>query len=274
MSTLSSSDFRTVCALLYQDAGIVLEADKAYLVETRLAPLVRANGVGCLAELLEPLRRAPSPGLRRKIVEAMANGETQFFRDAALFDMLRSELLPRLIAARRATRRLVIWSAACSTGQEPYSMAMLLAEHFPELAGWDVQILATDFSEEFLSRARLGRYSQYEISRGLPENMRERWFQRRGEEWEIDAALRDRVQFMAINLVTDWPQIHPVDLVLLRNVMIYWDLETKRALLARTRKVLSPHGALVLGAAETTLQIDAHYQRVAVGAASYYLASS
>lgn len=271
MNALRPSEFEAVRRLLYCETGIVLEADKAYLVETRLAPLVRANGAACVSELLDVVYRGETPLLRRKIVEALANGETQFFRDRAAFDMLRTHLLPKLIAARTATRTLVIWSAACSTGQEPYSIALLLNEYFPELAGWDVRIVATDFSEEHLARAQAGRYSDYEISRGLPKALLARWFHRQGEDWVIESVVRERVQFMPMNLVRTWPQVFLVDLVLLRNVMIYWDVATKRSVLERTREVLLPHGALVLGAAETTLRIDERYERVAVGSACYYV---
>jgi chemotaxis protein methyltransferase CheR len=176
-----------------------------------------------------------------------------------------------LIAARAATRELVIWSAACSTGQEPYSLAMLLDRDFPELAGWDVRIVATDYSEAHLEKARAGRYSQYEINRGLPASLLVRWFQKRDDAWVVRPELRDRVELAAINLVTDWPPVGSVDLVLLRNVMIYWDDATKRAVLHRIRQVLAPHGALVLGTAETTLNLDERYARVAASGASYYV---
>ncbi|MFT3927007.1 MAG: protein-glutamate O-methyltransferase CheR [Myxococcales bacterium] len=269
---LRSTEFEVIRGLVYAETGILVEPDKSYLVESRLEPLLRARKLTSIGELLDELTRIPKSGLRRSIAQALVNGETMFFRDPGSFDMLCTQLLPRLLSGRAATRRLVIWSAACSTGQEPYSVAMLLDRHFPQLVDWKVRILATDFSEEHLARARAGRYLQHEIQRGLPASELTRWFRRQGEEWELDLALRRRVDFLPLNLVTDFPPAYPVDLVLLRNVMIYWDHATKRSVLERIRSVLSPDGALILGAAETTLQIDDGFERKELAGASYFVA--
>jgi chemotaxis protein methyltransferase CheR len=264
---VSDADFAYVQRLLREYAGSVLEADKHYLVDTRLSPVVMRLELASVDELISRLRAQPFGELHRATIEAMLNGETTFFRDVFFFDALRDVILPRLIASRAAERRIHIWCAACSTGQEPYSVAMLLAESFPELADWSVSILATDVSETHLARARAGRYAQFEANRGLPASLLVKYFDQEGTEWIIDPAMRRRVEFRELNLVQPWPFVPQADLILLRNVMIYWDIEAKREVLARMRDVLRSDGCLVLGAAETTYYVDDAFDRVSADTA-------
>lgn len=200
----------------------------------------------------------------------MTTNETSFFRDIHPFAALERHLLPELITRRSAQRRLSIWSAACSSGQEPYTVAMILADRFAQLRDWDVRILATDISTEMLERARTGRYSQLEMNRGLPAVRLVRHFTRAGTGWEASAALRAAVEFRQLNLVEPWPAMASMDVVLLRNVLIYFSVATKREVLARLRRVLRPDGFLILGGAETTLGLDEHFERLQTGTGSCY----
>jgi chemotaxis protein methyltransferase CheR len=254
--SLSRASFEFVRALLLERSAHSLEDDKVYLVETRLLPLARRHGFDSVEGLVLRLRARSDPGLLAELVEAMTINETLFFRDGGPFEVLRRVVLPELLARRAAARRLNIWSAACSTGQEPYSVAMILRQHFPALAGWDVRLVASDLSDAVLERARRGRYSELEVSRGLPPELREACFRQEEDGWQIRDELRRMVDFRRINLSGAWPTLPPLDLVLLRNVLIYFDPPTRRRILARIRGVLQPDGYLLLGGAETTHNLD------------------
>ncbi|HXE57028.1 MAG TPA: protein-glutamate O-methyltransferase CheR [Gemmatimonadales bacterium] len=263
--TLTAADFDFVRTLVRQHAAIVIDPGKEYLVESRLAPLAREHGYGSLSALLAELRERPAANLHRRVVEAMTTNETSFFRDPPSFEALRDVVLPELIARRGAERRLRIWCGAASSGQEPYSVAILLREHFPILAGWQVQILATDIARDVLDRARRGRYSQLEVNRGLPAPLLLKYFTKVGIEWEIAEPIRRMVGFGELNLVEPWPALPEFDLVLLRNVLIYFDVPTKQRVLANVRRVLRRDGTLLLGGAETTLGLDEAFERVPLG---------
>jgi chemotaxis protein methyltransferase CheR len=204
------------------------------------------------------------------VVEAMTTNETTFFRDVYPFDALRDQLIPELMQRRAAQRQLVIWSGACSTGQEPYTIAMLLREHFPALTAWQVRILATDLSSEVLDRAKTGRYSQAEVNRGLPATFLVKYFRKHGVEWQIVDEIRRMVEFSELNLNEAWSRVPPCDLVFMRNVLIYFDVETKRTILGKLRRVIRPDGYHFLGGAETTMNLDDMYQRIAFGKTGYY----
>jgi chemotaxis protein methyltransferase CheR len=259
---MTEQDFDYVRRLLRDRSGVVLEADKHYLVETRLLPLQRQLQLNSLAELIALLRASPPNGLHAQVVEAMVTTETSFFRDVLPFESLRKVLLPKLIQERRDERRLNIWCAAASTGQEPYSLALLLREHFPELSGWKVSLLATDLSREVLSRARAGRYSQLEVNRGLPAALLVKYFRQHAATWQLRDDVRSMVEFREINLAGAWPLLPRMDLVLLRNVMIYFDVATKKDILGRVARLLRSDGYLLLGGAETTYNLDDSYRRV------------
>lgn len=255
-------DFDLIRKLLREHSAIVLEPDKQYLVETRLAPLVRQLQLQSIGDLIAQLRSQPGNGLCRQVVEAMVNTETSFFRDRHPFDELRKVVIPDLIARRREQRRLNVWCAACSSGQEPYSLALLFREHFPELDRWKISLLASDLSREVLTRARRGHFNQIEVNRGLPAALRVKYFEHHGADWRLKPALRNMVDFQEINLAQPWPSLPRMDLVLIRNVMIYFDVETKKVILERLARLLKPDGYLLLGGAETTFNLNESYRRV------------
>jgi chemotaxis protein methyltransferase CheR len=264
------SDFDYVRELVRRSSAIVLEPTKEYLVEARLGPLARKEGLASIAELVAKLRGGREDGLTRKVIDAMTTNETLFFRDVHPFETLRTHLLPELLQSRAAARHLRIWSAACSTGQEPYTIAMLLREHFPELASWRIDILATDLSTEVLAKARQGIYGQIEVNRGLPAKLMVKYFTKQGVDWQIDESIRSMVEFRELNLAETWPSFGQFDVVFLRNVLIYFDADTKKAILGRVRRLLRPDGCLFLGAAETTMNLDESFERAQLGKGSCY----
>lgn len=259
---ITSSDFEFVRSLAKEDAGLVLEAGKEYLVESRLQPIARLQGLASIDELIRAVRSGPGRDLRGKVVDALTTNETTFFRDVEPFEMLRTEVLPYLIEQRQQERTLRIWYAAASTGQEPYSLSMLIREHFPQLHTWTIQQVGTDLSPSVLARARAGRYSQLEINRGLPANYLVKYFERDGAEWRLRESIRSMVRFDEMNLVKPWPATLPqADIVMMRNVLIYFDIETKKQVLGRVRRLMRPDGFLFLGGAETTMNLDENFVR-------------
>lgn len=262
--SLTDPDFHFIKDLIYEEAALYIEDDKKYLVQARMIPLIQENALVGIHELVERVR-AGDRALRKDVVEAMTTNETSFFRDRHPFDTLRKEILPELIERRRATKRLSIWSAACSSGQEPYSIAMIIREHFPELLDWKVTILATDLSEQILDEAREGLYNQIAVNRGLPVSLLMKYFRREGTRWRIRDDLRDMITFRPHNLARPWPLTPPMDIVYLRNVLIYFDQETKQAILERTRRVLRSDGYLFLGGCETTLFSDRNWETLRFG---------
>ena len=269
--TLPEADFHYLSELMHERAAIVLEPGKEYLALSRLDPVAREAGVPSVSALVELLRgEEVSSALHEQVVDALTTNETTFFRDFNPFESLRTTVLPELIERKRRSRNLTMWSAGCSTGQEPYSLAMAIREHFPELLSWHLTILGTDISASVLDRARRGRYGQLEVNRGLPANLLVRHFTRAGMEWEIEEPIRRMVRFQRQNLVDVWPVMPPFDLVLMRNVMIYFDVDTKRRVLRRLLGQLAPHGYLLLGASETTFNISDDYDRHLIGRTAWY----
>lgn len=260
--TIKSADFDYLSNLVRERSAIVLETGKEYLVEARLTPLARREGFDSLETFIAHLRTNRYNNTHRKVVDAMTTNETTFFRDIHPFEMLKTVILPSLIEKRQATRSLTIWSAACSSGQEPYSIAMLIRENFPVLKSWDVRILATDLSHEMLERTRAGRYNQLEINRGLPATLLVKYFERQGLEWQIKPELRAMLEVRELNLAEPWTQVPPIDVIFIRNVMIYFDVEMKKLIFRKLRQVLRPGGYLFLGGAETTLNLDSAFTRV------------
>lgn len=258
---MTPAEFDYVCRLVRDRSGIVLESGKEYLVDARLTPVARQCELGSVSELVGRLRGGPDDGLVARVVEAMVTSETSFFRDHHPFETLRTTVLPDLINRRRDERRLNVWFAASATGQEPYSFAMLVRERFPELLGWRLDLLATDLSAEVLARARAGRYSQIEVNRGLPAALLVKYFHQHGATWELSEDVRRMVEFRELNLTRPWPVLPRMDLVFLRNVMIYFDADTKKSILGRAARLLRPDGHLLLGAAETTLNLEDSFRR-------------
>lgn len=258
--TVTRTDFEYVRALIHERAGIVLEEGKEYLVESRLSPLAEKEGYDSLSDYLGRLQRDVFSGSHRKLVHAMTTNETLFFRDIRPFELLRTRILPELLEARAAERHITFWSAACSTGQEPYTIAMLLREYFPQLQGWNVRIIASDLSTDVLARAIQGCYSQLEINRGLPAKFLVNYFTRQGELWQIRDDIRQMIEFREMNLTEAWSFLPKIDVIFLRNVLIYFNQETKRKILYKVASLLPATGYLFLGSAETTMNIADEFE--------------
>ena len=249
-----TSDYEFLRKLLKERSGLDLSADKQYLVESRLIPLARKCGLPGIAELLQKIRSG-SDALTSEVVDAMTTNETFFFRDKIPFDNLREVILPALAKARASRRSLRIWSAASSTGQEPYSIAMCVKE-FAAFAGWRVEILATDLSPTVLEKSRAGIFSQFEVQRGLPIQMLVKYFTQVGEFWQLNADIRAMVQHRQFNLLQDFSPLGKFDVIFCRNVLIYFDQDTKAGIFERLAKTLEADGALALGAAESVVGIS------------------
>jgi chemotaxis protein methyltransferase CheR len=269
-ATLPSEALDYVCTLVRERSAIELEASKSYLIDARLAPLARKQGYNSTAEYLQGLLYRNRPDEEAKLVEAMTTNETSFFRDIHPFNVLKNVVIDEFRSLRAAQRSLNFWSAACSTGQELYSIAMTLREHFPDLAGWNVQLVGTDLSDAVLARARNASYSQVEINRGLPANLLVRHFERHGMNWQLRPELRAMAAFKKLNLIETWPDLPKMDIVFLRNVLIYFSPETKKQILHKVRKVMAPKAVLFLGAAETTMGLDTTFERVEAERSVYY----
>lgn len=269
---IAQQDFDFVRTYVFDQAGIVLENGKEYLVESRLLPIAKARNYDSLAKLVNVLK-GPDAALRRLVIEAMTTNETTFFRDMAPFEVLKKHVLPGLMQARAASRTLRFWYGASSTGQEPYSVVMMLLEHFPELANWTVTHYATDINSDVIERARRGRYNQVEVNRGLPATYLVKYFKKQGTEWELAPVVRDKVKFEQLNLVKPWPQLPTFDVIMLRNVMIYFDVEAKRQILGKLNRHLQDDGYLFLGGAETTMGLVDSFRRMQYEQAGCYCKS-
>ncbi len=268
--TVATADFDFISTLVRERSAIVLEHGKEYLIEARLLPLARERGAETVGRLVDELRRSPNGPLRDLVVEAMTTNETSFFRDLHPFSALSEHILPDLVRARSGERLVNIWSAACSSGQEPYTIAMLAQDVLGADPSWRVRILATDISQAMLARTREGVYSQFEVNRGLPANYLIRHFRKVGLQWQIEEPLRRMIETRLLNLAENFPPMPLMDVVFMRNVLIYFDTATKRQILAKIRRVMRPDGYLVLGGAETTLNLDDSFDRVQIGRAPVY----
>jgi len=271
--TIAADDFAVFREYLRERSAIVLEPGKEYLVETRLEPIAKREGLASVEALLRRLRQSPPHPLQTEVVEALTTNETSFFRDWKPFEALKLKVIPEAMAGRATDRRLDFWCAACSSGQEPYSLAMLLAEHFPVLGTWEVAIHASDLAQGMLARTSAGRFSTIEVNRGLPAPLLAKYFRRDGDSWVISEVLRKRLRLSQLNLAQPWPSLPHMDVVLMRNVLIYFDLPTKSAILRRVRALLRPGGALLLGSAETTLGLCDGFSRVEAAGTTYFRAS-
>lgn len=272
MSTVAvdKASFAYIRDLVLKELGIVLDASKDYLIESRLLPLAKKEGLKTLDDLVGALRANKPATLRRAVLDAMTTNETTFLRDVTPFEVLQAGVLPKLIEARRASRSLRIWYAASSTGQEPYSVSMIIHDQFPELLGWKLEQVATDICTQALTRARAGKYSQLEVNRGLPARLLVKHFKKEGGDWQLSDPIRKMVRFEELNLNGRWPPMGQFDIVFIRNVLIYFDVESKKRILGRIHDMLAPDGYLFLGAAETTLNIDERYQRAEGGKGGCY----
>jgi chemotaxis protein methyltransferase CheR len=249
------TDFDVYKDLLKEKSGLVITTDKTYLLESRLSPIVKKWGYASLDALTVNLQAAPNAELVNDVVEAMTTNETSFFRDTRPFDQFKAAILPTMLERRAAQRRIRIWCAACSSGQEPYSLIMILEELKAKLAGWRIDILATDISNDILNQAKQGVYTQFEVQRGLPITMLMGHFVQNGDKWHLSDAIKNRVTFQRFNLLDSMATLGRFDIVFCRNVLIYFDEATKRQILERMAKQMEPDSFLLLGGAETVLGI-------------------
>jgi len=256
---VSPVEYEYLRKLLKDHSGLDLSADKHYLIESRLLPLARKAGLPGIPELVQKMKGG-STALVTQVVEAMTTNETFFFRDKVPFDHFRDSIMPEILQARAGRKSVRIWCAAGSTGQEPYSLAMCLKEMGAALTGWRVEILATDLSQEVLEKSKAGIYSQFEVQRGLPIQMLVKYFKQNGELWQLNADIRAMVQHRQLNLLHDFSQLGTFDVIFCRNVLIYFDQETKINIFGRLARVLEPDGFLVLGAAETVVGLTEDFK--------------
>lgn len=253
-------DFDMFSVMLKQRSGLVLTKDKAYLLESRLMPVARKWNLKDLEELAGIIRTRRDEAVIKDVTEAMTTNESSFFRDQKPFDQFKAVVLPHLLQARAAKKQIRIWSAACSSGQEPYSLLMLLAEEGAKLAGWRIEIVATDLSGEMVAKARAGIYTQFEVQRGLPITHLVKYFKQVGDKWQINEDLRSKIQFREFNLLTDMAPLGQFDVIFCRNVLIYFDQPTKGKVLENMAKLLPPDGVLYLGGAETVLGVTEKFK--------------
>ena len=249
---MTPPDYEYLRKLLKDHSGLDLSADKQYLIESRLLPLSRKSGLPGISELVQKMK-VGSPALVAQVVEAMTTNETFFFRDKVPFDHFRDSIMPEIIKARAARKSIRIWCAAGSTGQEPYSLAMCLKEMSAALAGWRVEIIATDLSQEVLEKSKAGVYSQFEVQRGLPIQLLVKHFKQNGELWQISPEIRAMVQHRQLNLLHDFSSLGTFDVIFCRNVLIYFDQDTKINIFGRLARTMEADGFLALGAAETVV---------------------
>jgi chemotaxis protein methyltransferase CheR len=267
--SIAAIEFDYLRRLVKDFSAIDIDAGKEYLADLRLSPLLPGQGCQSVQELLQQLRGKSFSAIHRRVVDAMTNNETWFFRDCHPFTALGDEIIPELMKKRAAEQRISIWSAACSSGQEPYSIAMLIRDKFM-VPNWTFSIRATDISTPILERAQKGIYSQMEVNRGLPALSLAKHFLKNGSQWELKPAVREMVNFESINLSQPWCNVPPADIVFLRNVLIYFEVDVRKRILAQVRKVLRSDGYLFLGGAETTLNLDSNFERVQFGKYACY----
>jgi chemotaxis protein methyltransferase CheR len=271
---MTVTDFEFICQILRERSGLVLTNDKAYLLESRLLPVARKWKLATFDDLVRVIRSKMDEAVIRDVVEAMTTNESFFFRDTKPFDQFKALVLPALLKSRAASRTIRIWSAACSSGQEPYSLAMILSESAAQLNGWRIEIVGTDLSTEILNRAKEGMYSQFEVQRGLPITMLVKYFSQIGDRWQINAKIRGMVQYKEFNLLTDPMALGRFDVVFCRNVLIYFDQPTKTRVLNSVSKLMPEDGFLFLGGAETVLGITDKFQMVPGQRGVYGVASA
>ncbi len=260
--SIKTQDFEYLQSFLKTSSGLVVKPEKEYLLKSRLEPLARAQGLDSIGELVASMKRSGANGLKETVTDAMTTNESLFFRDKTPFEHLDNIMLPYLLDARRSRRRLKIWCAAASTGQEPYSIAMSLKEQGTKVAGWRFDILGTDISKRVLDKASAARYTQFEVQRGLPIKLLLKYFTQQGENWVLNEDVRKMVIYKEGNLLESFSNIGKFDIIFCRNVLIYFDLETKRQVLEKIAMQMEKDSFLLLGAAETVMGICEKLQPV------------
>jgi len=258
---MTPEEFEFLAGLVRKRSGLVLSSDKTYLLESRLTPIARKAELGGIAELVSALRKGTNETLAAAVTEAMTTNESFFFRDKTPFDLFKDKILPHMMKTRGAQRKMRIWSSAASTGQEIYSLAMLI-DNEPSTSGWTFDLLGTDLSREVLERAKEGMYTQFEVQRGLPIQLLMKYFTQIGESWQLDAKIRNKAQFKENNLLEPLTSLGRFDIIFCRNVLIYFDQPTKKMVLERMADMMPEDGCLLLGAAETVVGITDAFKPV------------
>jgi chemotaxis protein methyltransferase CheR len=256
---ISKNDAGVIAGILRNRAGIVLDGDKSYLIESRLLPLAKSRGFSSFSQLTQKLNSGNDAELMALAIDALTTNETLFFRDIRPFEVLQNRIIPDLAKSRSSGGTVRIWSAAASTGQEAYSLAIMLAENPQLLAGSKVEILGTDISRESLTRAREGIYSHFEVQRGIPGSLLPKYFSKKGERWQLNEAIRSKVSFKEFNLLDNPKPLGRFDIILCRNVLLYFDVPTKRGILERLAGVLADDGAILLGGSESTIGVSERF---------------
>lgn len=272
--SLNQADFTYFAKFLHENSAIVVGSDKNYLLDSRLTPIQRRLGLHDLGALVQKLRTEPFGNLHREVIEAMTTNETYFFRDVKPFEALKADVLPEVIERNATKRTLNIWCAATASGQEPYSIQMLLKENFPQLSTWNVKIHCTDLSQEMVNRTTAGKYTQLEVNRGLPASLLIKHFEKNGIDWQVKSYLKTGIEARVMNLARPWPMMPKMDIVFMRNVLIYFDIETKRSIFNQLTRVMVPSGVLFLGGSETTLNLSNAFERKGGAGTSFYLMKS
>ncbi len=271
---INPEQFRFFSEMVRQNSGISLQKGKEYLLESRLNELARVLGLKNIDELYRKIKFQPNPKLKEQIVEAMTTNETYFFRDQHPFDALKNHVIPELMQAKKDVKRLKFWSAACSTGQEPYSIAMILREHFQALNNWRVEIIASDISQQAINKGKEGRFTQVEVNRGLPIQLLIKYFKQNGAFWIVDSKLKNMIRFKKVNLMGPFIGISGIDVIMCRYVLIYFDQKTKKGILEKLVKTLNPGGYLFLGATETPVGLPPSMKRKTFGRATCWQKSA
>lgn len=260
---MNINDFEFVRKFIKDQAGIVLDSDKMYLVEARLNPIAKEVGLSSLEDLIHEIKFKTAHDIKLKMIDALTTNETLFFRDTHPFEALKNTVLPEIISRKQNEKKLNIWCAAASSGQEPYTIAMILNEHKDKLKDWNINFVASDISETMLEKAKAGIYNQFEVNRGLPVNYLFKYFDKDGDHWQIKKEIRDMIDFKKINLTKPWT-MSGMDLIFIRNVLIYFSIDTKKDILQRLEKTLHPEGFCFLGGTETTLGINNRFERAGI----------
>jgi len=268
-TSLKEEDFDFLCRLLEKKSGLMLDVSKTYLVEALLKPLVQKNKMSSLADLICEVRRSPSQDLIHEIIAALTNNETSFFRNWKTFEILKMTILPELLRKRAGVRELNIWCAACSSGQEAFSIAMLLAEDFSGYSNWKIRIIASDISRKMLDLARQGYFQEAEMERGLPENFL-KYFTRQGRGWKIDDKILSMINFREINLNNPLPDLPVMDIIFMRNVLMYFCPVTKSSLIFNLKKILRKDGYLILGNTELLAEKNSPFQKILIDNSVFY----
>ncbi|MFZ4762050.1 MAG: CheR family methyltransferase [Alphaproteobacteria bacterium] len=257
---MNKADYDYLAQYLHESSGLVLTEDKSYLIESRLLPVIRRHNLATLEEMVQKIRSRQNHNLMRDVTEAMTTNESSFFRDLKPFDLFKDVMLPYFLQARNTTKRIRIWSGASSSGQEAYSMAILLKEQEEKLRGWNIEIIGTDLSSEMVERAKSGIYTQFEVQRGMPVHLIIKYFKQAGDRWQIAPEIRAMAQFKTCNLLQDLSWLGSFDIIFLRNVLIYFDQPTKSKVLDHVSRIMASDSMMLLGGAETVLGINNNFR--------------